>query len=59
MIVVVVWGVGSEHFVPGVASWSGLKGVALYHPVGFVKTAEELFLLLLGEEARLCRSDVL
>lgn len=62
VVVVAVWGEGvgvSEHFVPGFTSWSGLKGVALYHPVGFVKAAEELFLLLVGKEAGLCRSDVL
>lgn len=45
--------------IPPQTSSSGLKGGALYHPVGLVQSLEELLLLLLRQEARLCRLDVL
>lgn len=45
--------------IPPQTSSSGLKGGALYHPVGLVQSLEELLLLLLRQEARFCRLDVL
>lgn len=35
------------------------EGSAVQHPIGLVKTEEELRLLLLGQKAGLCRFDVL
>lgn len=37
----------------------GLKGSPLHHPIGLTQFAQELFLLLFRQEARLCRIDVL
>lgn len=39
-------------------SLSGLKGSRVFHPIGLMQLVEELFLLLLRQEARLCRIDV-
>lgn len=38
---------------------TALKASAVQHPIGLVKFAEEVFLLLLRQETRLCSFDVL
>lgn len=46
-------------YYAAVVERSALKGSALQHPIGLVKIAEEVFLLLLGQKTRLCSFDVL